>query len=71
MISRCLAAIRVVGLAGDASAVPILIAIATGDDADLATVAKDALATLPGEQVNHELANRYAGGQGENIGCTY
>ncbi len=62
-----LAAIQVVGRAGDASAVPVLIGIATGDDAELATVAKDALATLPGEQVNHELANRLPEAKGKTL----
>ncbi len=62
-----LAAIQVVGRAGAASAVPILIGIATGEDADLAAVAKDALATLPGEQVNHELANRLPEAKGKTL----
>jgi HEAT repeat protein len=62
-----LAAIQVVGRAGDASALPALIDIATGDDADLSAAAKEALATVPGERVNKELASRLPEAKGKTL----
>ncbi len=53
-----LAAIQVVGRKGDASAVPSLLQVAIEDDAELSQAAKTALAGLPGEHVNAELARR-------------
>jgi HEAT repeat protein len=62
-----LAAIQVLGQAGDASAVPVLIEIATGDDSELLTAAKEALASVPGEQVNKDLASRLAEANGKTL----
>jgi HEAT repeat protein len=53
-----LAAIEVVGKLGDASCVRPLLGIAADSDGELAEAAKAALARLPGEDVNPELARR-------------
>jgi HEAT repeat protein len=53
-----LAAIDVVGRLGDTSCVPALLEIAADRDAQLSQAAKLALANLPGEQVDADLANR-------------
>jgi HEAT repeat protein len=62
-----LAAVQTLGRAGDASAVPALIEIATGDEADLSTAAKESLATLPGAQVDKELASRLTEARGKAL----
>jgi HEAT repeat protein len=62
-----LAAIQVVGRAGDASSLPVLIDLAVGDDADLSLAAKEALATVPGDQVNKELAGRLPEAKGKTL----
>ena len=61
-----LAAIQVVGRMGDASTVPALLGIATDADAELSQAAKAALAELPGEKVNAELARRLPEAQGKS-----
>jgi HEAT repeat protein len=62
-----LAAIQVVGRKGDAAAVPALLAIATDSDAELSQAAKAALAGLPGEKVNAELARRLPEAKGKSL----
>lgn len=61
-----LAAIQVVGRMGDASTMPALLRIATDADAELSQAAKAALAELPGEKVNAELARRLPEAQGKS-----
>jgi HEAT repeat protein len=60
-----LAAIDVVGQLGDASCVPALLEIAVDSNAQLSQAAKLALANLPGEQVNADLANRLPAAKGK------
>ena len=62
-----LAAIDVVGRLGDASCVPALLEIAADSNAELSQAAKLALANLPGEQVNADLANRLHTAKGKSM----
>ncbi|HEX3601864.1 MAG TPA: HEAT repeat domain-containing protein, partial [Lacipirellulaceae bacterium] len=62
-----LAALQVVGRLGDASTVPALLAIAAGDDGELAEAAKAALVALPGKDVNAELARRLPDAKGKTL----
>ena len=61
-----LAAIDVVGQLGDASCVPALLEIAADSNAQLSQAAKLALANLPGEQVDADLANRLPAANGKS-----
>lgn len=61
-----LAAIGVVGRMGDVSTVPALLEIATHADAELSQAATAALAGLPGEKVNAELADRLPAAKGKS-----
>jgi HEAT repeat protein len=62
-----LAAIELVGRLGDASAVPTLLEIAGRSDADLSQAAKNALATLPGKNVDKEIASRLRAANGKSL----
>jgi len=62
-----LAAIELVGRLGDVSAVPTLLAIAVGSDAELSAAAKTALTGLPGEKVDADLAARLPGAKGKSL----
>lgn len=62
-----IAAIGIIGRAGDASHLPALLGIATGDDADLAQIAKTAIASLSGAQVDGEIASRLSQSQGKAL----
>jgi HEAT repeat protein len=62
-----IAAIDMVGRLGDASSVPVLLEIATEPDAELAQTAKTALAGLPGEKVNAEVAARLPKAEGKTL----
>ncbi len=62
-----LAAIQAVGRLGDASAVPMLLKIATDEDAALSEAAKSALAALPGDAVNVELAHSLTEAKGKSL----
>jgi len=50
---------------GDASCIPVLIEAAAGDDPELATAGKVALARLPGQGVDADLAGRLGQAQGK------
>ena len=50
-----LAAIRALGRIGNSSATPALLAAAIGDDLELSEAAKQALADLPGDDVNKQI----------------
>lgn len=52
---------------GDASCVPTLLEIALGDEGEVVPAAKDALAGLPGDDVNKELTGRLANAQGKSL----
>jgi hypothetical protein len=52
---------------GDVSCVSPLLQIATGSDAELAQAAKTALAELPGEKVDADIAARLAGADGKSL----
>ncbi len=62
-----LAAIQVVGRLGDSSTVSTLLKIAVDDDAELSQAAKDALASLPGKDVNATLAARLSEAKGKEL----
>ena len=62
-----IAAISVVGRSGNASSLSTLLEIATEADADLAQTAKTALAGLPGEKVNQEIAARLPQAEGKTL----
>ena len=62
-----LAAIGVIGRRGDATSVPILIAIATDNDADLAQAAQAALASLPGKPIDSEIVSRLHKAQAKEL----
>lgn len=53
-----LAAVRALETAGDVTSIPVLLAAATADDADLARAGKSALTRLPGQGVDADLASR-------------
>lgn len=63
-----LAAIGVVGRLGDVSSVSSLLEIATDTDSELAQTAKTALAGLPGEKVDKDIAARLPKAQGKTLG---
>ncbi len=62
-----IAAISIIGRAGDASHLPALLAIATGDDAELAQIAKGAIGSLSGAQVDGEIASRLSQSKGKAL----
>jgi HEAT repeat protein len=62
-----LAAIQAVGRRGDANSVPSLLEIASNAEAELAEAATNALAQLPGENVNDELARRLPSATGKSL----
>ncbi len=62
-----LAAMQVVGRMGDVSTVPALLEIAADADTELSQAAKAALAGLPGEKVNAELARRLPAAKGKSM----
>lgn len=62
-----LAAIRLVGRLGDASAIPTLLGIAVDSNAELSQAAKTALAGLSGKKVDAELAGRLAEAKGKSL----
>jgi HEAT repeat protein len=62
-----LAALAVVGRWGDASSVPVLLAAAIEDDAELAEKAREALTRLKGEKVNAEIAERLEKAEGKQL----
>ncbi|MDZ4782655.1 MAG: HEAT repeat domain-containing protein [Planctomycetia bacterium] len=61
------AAVGLIGRAGDASHLATLLEICTADDGDLAQRAKLAIATLPGDNVNAEIAARLATAKGKQL----
>ena len=62
-----IAAIGVVGRLGDASSLSTLLEIAAEADAELSQSAKAALADLPGDNVNAEIAARLAKAEGKSL----
>ena len=62
-----LAAIQAVGKRGDANSVPALLEIAANSDGELSQAAMTALAQLPGENVNDELARRLPAAEGKSL----
>ncbi|HEY5314805.1 MAG TPA: hypothetical protein VIK18_19885, partial [Pirellulales bacterium] len=62
-----LAALQVLPRLGDDSCVRPLLQIATGDDRELATAAKAALAGLPGQKVDADITARLADAQGSSL----
>ncbi len=62
-----LAAIDVVGQLGDASCVPALLEIAADSNAQLSQAAKLALAELPDDKVDAELAGRLSSAKGKSL----
>jgi HEAT repeat protein len=60
-----LAAVGALGRVGDASCLTTLLDIAVESDAELTQAAKDALATLPGQSVDKEIAARLGQAQGK------
>jgi HEAT repeat protein len=62
-----LAAISALARVGDGSCLAALLDTATDDDADLATAAKAALADLPGEDVNPQIASLLAKAEGKRL----
>jgi HEAT repeat protein len=62
-----IAAIGVIGHSGDAASVSTLLEIATDADAELAQSAKTAIADLPGENVNKEIAARLPQAEGKAL----
>jgi HEAT repeat protein len=62
-----IAAVGFVGRLGDASSLSALLEIATDADAELAQAAKTALAGLPGENVNTEIAARLPTAEGKTL----
>lgn len=58
-----IAALAVLPRLGDAALVEPLLAIAAGQDAELAAAAKSAVAALPGEKINADLKSRLASAQ--------
>jgi HEAT repeat protein len=61
-----LAAIELVGRAGDASAAPALLEIAERSDGELSQAAVAALARLPGKKVDAEIASRLSSARGKS-----
>ena len=66
-----LAAIELVGRLGDASAVPALLQIAGESDAQLSQAVKNALANLPGEEVNAELVRRVPEAESKSLAILF
>ncbi len=62
-----IAAIIVIGRSGDASSVAALLDLATSTDAELAQAAKAALANLPGEKVDADIAARLPQAEGKPL----
>jgi HEAT repeat protein len=62
-----IAAIGVIGRLGDASSLSALLEIAADANAQIAHAAKQALADLPGEQINTEVAARLAKAEGQTL----
>jgi HEAT repeat protein len=62
-----LAALQVVGRMGDETTVATLLEIAASEDGELSAAAKAALATLPGDKVNRELARRLPDASGKTL----
>jgi HEAT repeat protein len=62
-----IAAIGVVGRLGDAASLSTLLEIAAASDADLSAAAKSALAGLPGDKVNSEIAARLPNADGKTL----
>ena len=61
-----LAAVKALSQVGDASCLSVLLEIALGDNADLASAAKTTLADLPGEKINAEIAKSLAKAEGKS-----
>jgi HEAT repeat protein len=61
------AAIGVIGRLGDAASLPTLLAIASEDDAELAHSAKAALTSLPGKNIDSEIAARLRKAEGKTL----
>jgi HEAT repeat protein len=66
-----LAAIEVVGKKGGPSSIDALLEIAGGSDAKLAEAAKNALARLPGKDVNAELVRRLSEAKGKSLATLF
>lgn len=62
-----IAAVGLIGRAGNASSLPALLEIATDADLELAQSAKTALANLPGETVNAEIAALLLKAEGKTL----
>ena len=62
-----IAAISVIGRSGDASAVAGLIDLATAPDEEVSQAAKGALAALPGQKVDAEIASRLPQAEGKAL----
>lgn len=62
-----IAAIGVVGRLGNSSSLPALLEIASESDPEIAGVAKNALAGLPGESTNTDIVARLSSAQGNSL----
>ena len=62
-----IAAIGLIGRSGDASSLPTLLEIATDANAELSQASKTALASLPGEKVNAEIAALLPKAEGKTL----
>lgn len=62
-----LAAIRLIGRLGDASSVATLLAIAADENPEIAQTAKEALAELPGSDVDAQIASRLSSAEGRAL----
>jgi HEAT repeat protein len=62
-----MAAVTVIGKAGDTSSLPVLLDIAADADAELSASAKSALSDLKGEKVDSEIASRLEKAEGKSL----